>query len=202
MSIAKYRPSKGFLAENEGELLYRLALDVADIGPCMELGSYCGLSTVFLGSACKRSLNTLYAIDHHRGSEEHQPGELYHDKELFDAELGRMNTYPEFCRTLLGADIEDVVIPVIASSEQARRHWATALGLVFIDGGHSEKMAMDDCLGWSQHLLAGAVLAIHDIYPSPELGGQGPRLAMQAVLDGGDFVFEEQLGSLAVLRRK
>ncbi|WP_370980178.1 class I SAM-dependent methyltransferase [Agaribacterium sp. ZY112] len=201
MSLSDYRPEKGFLAELEGQALYSAGLEVGHLGPLLELGSYCGLSTVFLGSASKATGNTLYALDHHRGSEEHQVGELYHDADLYDPVLKHMNSFPEFCRTLAKAELENTVIPVIASSEQALRHWATPLALVFIDGGHSEQMAMDDCMGWSQHVLVGGILAIHDIYPSPEEGGQGPRLAMEAVLAGADFELIEQVGSLAFLRR-
>jgi len=75
---------KGFLDPLEGRELYARCLAAAEIGPTLEIGSYCGKSTVYLGEACRRSGRSLYAVDHHRGSEEHQLGEFYHDPEVFD----------------------------------------------------------------------------------------------------------------------
>ena len=84
---------KGFLHPEEGETLYRSCLEIASLGPALEIGSYCGKSTIYLGLACLENNNTLYAIDHHRGSEEHQPGESYHDKELFDVKRNHCLLY-------------------------------------------------------------------------------------------------------------
>ncbi|PCK09554.1 MAG: hypothetical protein COA42_03335 [Alteromonadaceae bacterium] len=192
---------KGFLAEDEGEALFRLARSVGDIGPCLEIGSYCGKSTVYLGTACKLAGNTLYAVDHHRGSEEHQLGEEYHDTELFDANNALMDSFPSFRRTLKIAELESSVVPVVASSALTAKHWATPLGLVFIDGGHSHEMAMNDCLTWAKHIRPGGFLAVHDIFEHPEDGGQGPFLALQQVYLNGGFERLPQVNSLGILQR-
>ncbi len=201
-SILAKHPIKGFLAEDEGEHLYSLALEQAHLGPCLEVGSYCGLSTVYLGCACKQKNSTLYAVDHHRGSEEHQQGEEYHDTDLYDAVAQEMNSFPAFRRTLRVAELENTVIPIVASSKNARCHWGTPLSLVFIDGGHSLETALDDCVGWSRFLLSGGILAVHDIFEHPEQGGQGPWLALNAVLASGEFDLLPQVNSLGVLRKK
>src|SRR5690606_36919031 len=65
---------KGFLAHAEGEALYRAGLAAGRIGPLLEIGSYCGKSALYLGAAARDAGTKLYSIDHHRGSEEHQPG--------------------------------------------------------------------------------------------------------------------------------
>jgi predicted O-methyltransferase YrrM len=195
-------PKKGFLDETEGMALYELALQQSALGPCLELGSYCGLSTVYLGQACKERNNTLYAVDHHLGSEEHQYGEEYHDSELYDATRQRMNSFPYFQDTLFRAELESNVVPVVASSEVALKHWATPLSLVFVDGGHSEEMAKRDCLGWSKHLVSGGVLAVHDIFEHPEDGGQGPYRALQAVLQQQGFELIDQVMSLGLARKR
>ena len=75
---------KGFLAEDEALALYQQALEASALGPVLEIGSYCGKSTIYLGLACRQHNSTLFALDHHRGSEEHQQGEFFHDPELFD----------------------------------------------------------------------------------------------------------------------
>jgi len=200
LSLIKTHEIKGFLAENEALALYRYALSVQ--GPCLEVGSYCGLSTIFLGQACKVSGNTLFAIDHHRGSEEHQYGEEYHDVELYDEQQQIMNSFPAFRRSIALAGIEQNVVPLVCSSATAALHWQTPLGLVFVDGGHSHESSMFDCVSWSKHLVSGGLLLVHDIFSQPEHGGQGPYLALQSVLDTGDFELLPQIHSLGALRRR
>ncbi len=193
---------KGFLAEDEGEALYDFASEVATLGPCLEIGSYCGKSTLYIGKACRKTHNTLYAVDHHRGSEEHQRGEQYHDPALYDAEEACVDSFPTFRRTLALAGLEQTVVPVVAPSAVVVRHWATPLGLVFIDGGHSHETAMHDCCSWAQKLAAGGLLAVHDLFADPKAGGQGPILAFNKVLDSGCFTYIKQVNSLGILRKK
>ena len=162
---------KGFLADDEGEALYQQALQASTLGPCLEVGSYCGKSTVYLGYACQQTRSILYALDHHRGSEEHQRGEEYHDPELYDAGIEAMDSFPAFRDTVARAGLEDTVVPLVTSSPVASRHWATPLGMVFIDGGHSEAAARADYRGWAGHVVRGGLLAIHDIFPDPADGG-------------------------------
>lgn len=192
---------KGFLEYDEGETLYELARLASHIGPCLEIGSYCGKSSLYLGTACQSHDNTLYAVDHHRGSEEHQLGEEYHDPDLYNNTSQHLDSFPVFRQTIDLSNLHDHIVPIITRSAILQQHWATPLGLVFIDGGHSPEMAMNDCLGWSQHVKKGGILAIHDIFPKPEDGGQGPFLAMQAVINSGDFEVLPQVNSLGILKR-
>ncbi|MBN8431233.1 class I SAM-dependent methyltransferase [Microbulbifer salipaludis] len=192
---------KGFLDPVEGEALYRLAAEASDLGPALEVGSYCGKSTVYLGSACKLMNNSLFAIDHHRGSEEHQPGEEYHDRELFDDRSQLMDSFRSFRATMRAAALEQNVVPVVAPSAVAARHWNTPLGLVFIDGGHSREAALTDYRSWSRHIVPGGYLAIHDIFPNPEDGGQAPYEIYQLALASGQFERVEMVKTLGILRR-
>ena len=114
-------------------------------------------------------------MDHHRGSEEQQPGEAYFDPELFDSTSGCVDTFPAFRRTLAAAGLEGTVVPLVCPSALAARGWATPLSLVFIDGGHSFEAAHGDYRAWSGHLLPGGYLLIHDIFLDPAAGGQAPR---------------------------
>ena len=192
---------KGFLAEDEGQALYQIAMAAAPIGPCLEVGSYCGKSTVYLGMACKAMNNTLYAVDHHRGSEEHQIGEEYHDADLKNHTNSGIDSFPLFRKTLQLSELEETVVPLVCSSAVAVKDWATPLGLVFIDGGHSPEMSRQDCLSWSEKIAVGGCLAIHDIFEKPSDGGQGPYWAMEAVLAEGDFVLRGRVNSLAMIQR-
>ena len=193
---------KGFLAPEEGQALYRYALDACVHGPALEVGSYCGKSTIYLGTACRQVDAVVYAVDHHRGSEEHQPGEEYHDTDLFDANAGLMDSFREFRRTMRTFDLEQAVVPLVAPSDVAAKQWQTPLALVFIDGGHSEESAQADLKNWSGKIMQGGLLAIHDLFPDPNEGGQAPINIWRAALASGDFEEVETVKTLGLLRRK
>ena len=192
---------KGFLAQEEGEALSQLARSAGALGPVLEIGTYCGKSALYLGPAARQAGTVLYTLDHHRGSEEHQPGEEYHDPELYDAELGAVETISELRRTLYRAQLEDSVIPVIGRSDTVSRHWTTPLGMVFIDGGHSMAAALADYRGWAHRVVIGGILAIHDVFPNPEDGGRPPYEIWKLAVASGLFEPVKRVGTLEVLRR-
>jgi len=192
---------KGFLAADEGDALYRYGTETASLGPCLEVGSYCGKSTVYLGAAAKSQKGIVYAVDHHRGSEEHQKGEEYHDPDLYDAGAHLMDSFREFRKTLRLAELEDTVVPIVASSRVASRSWATPLGMVFIDGGHSWEAALTDYRSWAAHIVPGGILAIHDIFPDPAKGGQAPYDIWKLAKASGLFEELPMVNTLGVFRR-
>ncbi|MFA5399189.1 MAG: class I SAM-dependent methyltransferase [Dehalococcoidia bacterium] len=192
---------KGFLAEDEGLKLYEMGIEACKIGPCLEIGSFCGKSAVYLGSACKKSNSTLFTIDHHCGSEEQQPGQLYFDPEIFDSNKGVINSLPLLRETLHRAGLEDNVVPMVTRSGVAARNWATPLGLVFIDGGHSYQTALSDYEFWSPYLLPGGFLIFHDIYPDPTQGGQAPFEVYKLAMGSGDYRELPMVNSLGILRK-
>ena len=192
---------KGFLAPDEGLALYQTALQVAALGPCLEIGSYCGKSTVYLGSACKERDNLLFALDHHRGSEEHQLGEEYHDPELYDAQAGKMDSFRSFRQTLAPAQLEQQVVPIVAPSALAARFWTTPLSLVFIDGGHSMEAALTDYRSWAGHVARGGYLVIHDVFPNPEDGGRPPHEIWLLAQQSGLFEALPLINTLGLLKR-
>lgn len=192
---------KGFLADDEAAALYSAALSTSQRGAVLEIGSYCGKSTVVLGSACQKNGSILYAVDHHRGSEEHQKGEFFHDPELYDETEAQFDSFGEFRRNIALADLHDTVVPIVASSEVASRHWQTPLAMVFIDGGHSLEAALNDYRCWAGHILRGGILAIHDLFDEPENGGQAPIAIYRLALASGLFTPLERASSLALLER-
>ncbi|NND67818.1 MAG: class I SAM-dependent methyltransferase [Halioglobus sp.] len=192
---------KGFLADDEAQALYDHARVAGALGPVLEIGSYCGKSTIYLGLAVRETNGTVFALDHHRGSEEHQQGEFFHDPDLYDGSEGLMDTFREFRRNIRRADLDDVVVPVVAGSEAAARHWQTPLGMVFIDGGHSLDAALTDYRCWEPHVVRGGILAIHDIFEDAHLGGQAPYAIYRMACASGLFEDLGLVNSLGVLRR-
>jgi MMP 1-O-methyltransferase len=194
--------TKGFLDEKEGRCLYDIAIEASRLGPCLEIGSYCGKSAVYIGMACKANNGILFSIDHHRGSEEQQPGQPYFDPDLVDPKTGRVDTFLEFRRSLEKAGLDDTVVAVVSRSDVAARLWATPLSMVFIDGGHTAEAALSDYECWAPHIMPGGYLLIHDIFENPAQGGQAPRQIYNLARSSGEFDPLPMIKTLGVLQRR
>ena len=194
------RDAIGFMPEEEGLALYEAATAVAAHGPLLEIGSYCGKSTIYLAAAAKEGQSVVYSIDHHRGSEEHQAGEEYHDERLVDPATGLVDTFPTFRKTIEEAGVADWVVPIVATSEVVHNMWATPLALVLIDGGHSMEAARKDYF-WAASVQIGGLLAIHDVFPDPADGGRPPFEIYAQALETKEFEEFGAEGSLRLLKR-
>ena len=198
--LAVARATKGFMPEGEGDALLGAGIRGGTVGPLLEVGTYCGKSAIYLGTAAREAGTVLFTVDHHRGSEENQAGWEHHDPEVVDPHTNRMDTLPFFRRAMEAAKLEDVVIAVIGPSTTVARAWRTPLGLLFIDGGHAEDIAMADYESWSPHVLPGGLLVIHDVFEDSADGGQAPFHVWQRARDEG-YAPVSTTGSLRVLRR-
>lgn len=196
------RAAKGFMPEDEGELLHRWARAMLPLGPALEVGTYCGKSAVWLGAAAREVGGLVFTVDHHHGSEENQAGWEHHDTEVVDPDTGRMDTLPFFRRTIERAGLEEQVVAVVGRSTAVAQHWRTPLALLFIDGGHGEEPATLDFEGWAHWVQRDGVLVIHDVFPDPAEGGRPPyeRIYLPA-LASGHFEEVDAVGSMRVLRR-
>jgi predicted O-methyltransferase YrrM len=191
----------GFMPPAEGLALFDAAARYSPVGPVLEVGSYCGKSTIYLAAAARAAGQLVVTVDHHRGSEEHQPGWEYHDPGLVDPATGRLDTLPALRATLAAAGLEDHVVVIVGRSADVARLWATPLGLVFIDGGHTETAAVTDYESWAPQVAPGGALAIHDVFPDPADGGQAPHLIYRRALASGAFTEVRAEGSLRLLER-
>ena len=192
---------KGFIDHNEGICLYNYALNSSKKGPILEIGSYCGKSTIYLATAAKEYNGCVYSVDHHTGSEENQVGWEYHDIELFDEETGRINSFPEFMRNLRKANLLDTVVPIVSDSSLVSRYWKIPLSMVFIDGGHTMEAALNDFNNWKDKIIKGGILAIHDVFPNPDDGGRPPYEIYRKALSEKNFKEVEAVKSLRLLEK-
>ncbi len=191
----------GFMPGAEGLALYGAAARYAGRGPVLEVGTYCGKSTIYLAAAARAAGQPVITVDHHHGSEENQPGWEYHDTTLVDPATGRLDTLPHARATLARAGVEDDVIVVVGRSADVARVWRTPLGMLFIDGGHTDAAATADYESWAPWIAPGGLLAIHDVFSDPADGGQAPyRIYLRAVKSGA-FTEIPGEGSLRLLER-
>ena len=165
---------KGFLSDKEAKKLQELFLNVHHLGSVLEIGTYCGKSTLNFALVAKKIDGLIYTVDHHTGSEEHQLGEEYHDEDLYDRRLKKFNTLPEFLKNLRSSNLGKYIIPILSKSSEASRTFSESISLLFIDGGHSHEAALRDYNSWKDKIFSGGLLVIHDVFPNPQDGGRPP----------------------------
>ena len=193
--------AKGFMPPAEGEALFAAAAGYAAAGPVVEIGTYCGKSTIYLAAAASQAGQVVVTVDHHRGSEENQAGWEYHDAELVDPAVGLIDTLPFFRATLAATGLEPHVIAIVGRSADVARLWHGPIGMLFIDGGHTDAAATADYEGWAPKIRRGGALAIHDVFPDPADGGQAPYRVYLRAMASGAFKEVGVHGSLRVLER-
>jgi hypothetical protein len=192
---------QGFMPSDEGKALYDAAVRYLGGGIGVEIGTYCGKSTLLLGAAAQLTASVLYTIDHHHGSEEHQAGWEFHDASLVDEVTGLFDTLPTFRRTLDVAGLDDHVVAIVGKSPVVAQGWGSPLRFLFIDGGHTEAAAARDFDGWAKWVVTGGGLVIHDVFPDPNDGGRAPYQIYCRAIESGYFKEVAATGSLRVLER-
>jgi predicted O-methyltransferase YrrM len=203
--VALAQQTRGFMPDDEGRALLEAALRAGrafEHPVLVEIGAWCGKSTVYLGAAAEATGGVLFSVDHHRGSEENQAGWEHHDADLVDPADGRLDTLPHWRATVARARLESSVVGVVGDSPTVARTWRTPLSFCFIDGGHGEAPAWADYRGWAPHVAVGGWLAIHDVFPDPADGGRPPYELWCDAVASGRFVEDGEEGSLRVLRRR
>ena len=193
--------ARGFMPPDEGLALHDAASAVEVDGPFLEVGSYCGKSGVYIGAAAQARGRVLFALDHHRGSEENQAGWEWHEPDLVDPATGRMDTLPIFRRTVHDAGLEGTVVALVGDSPTVGAVWATPLALLFIDGGHGPEPAHRDYEIWVPHVVIGGRLLIHEVFTDPADGGRPPYEIYCRAMASGAFRELAAVGSLRVLER-
>jgi MMP 1-O-methyltransferase len=199
------RRTRGFMPDDEGEALLEAALRAGREGSdpitFVEIGAWCGKSSLYVGAAAEATGAVLFSIDHHRGSEENQAGWEYHEADLVDPDLGRIDTLSHWRRAVSDAGLEGSVVGIVGDSATVAARWSHPLAFCFIDGGHGEEPAWADYRGWAPKVALGGWLAIHDVFPDPADGGRPPYELFCAALASGEFTEDGACGSLRVLRR-
>ncbi len=200
MDFEKLSTLKGFMPKHEGLALTKWAKIFSRYGPALEIGTFGAKSSLYIAAGTLVNEQLIYTIDHHSGSEEHQLGEEYFDSDIYDEKLGRVNTVPLMQKNLHQFDESKWVIPIIANSNSLAPTWKTELGLLFIDGSHTEVSAIKDYDNWNSKIHPKGALVIHDIYENPEDGGQAPYLIYKKALREG-FILHERIDTIICLTK-
>ena len=196
--------ARGFMPSEEGDALWDAGIAAGRAVPArpfLEIGSYCGKSSIWLGAAARQSDTVLFALDHHRGSEENQPGWDWHEPDLVDPQVGRIDTLPHFRRTVHAPDWK---------SRSLR--WSATHQLSPATGPLRSRCCSSTAVMVPNRLTAttssgrpssapGGTLCIHDVFPDPADGGRPPYEIYCRALESGSFVEARAVGSMRVLQR-
>lgn len=163
----------GWLTEEEGRALADLARDKS----VLEIGSYCGRSTICLA----RTARTVGALDTFDGRGTAQQGD----------------TYGLFLRNLERAGVRDKVQPYRGHSAEMLPCLPPVYDLIFIDGDHAREAVAVDAAAAASLLRPGGLLVFHDY------GRTGADVGVTEAVDefvagGGKLL--SRFGSLAVVR--
>jgi hypothetical protein len=197
--IVRYSSS---LSQLECEKIRFYASKFAPCGPALEIGSFVGSSTIFIGVEYKQHGNVVYSIDHHRGSTEQQPGCKNFEKDLYNESIGKIDSFTLFREQIEKFGLEKTIIPIVCDSNIVAKYWNIPLSLLFIDGGHEVEQSINDVNNYAPFVVEGGVLAIHDVdvYGKHEDSYEGPRAAFFQAISMG-FTPVDFKNALVFLRK-
>jgi predicted O-methyltransferase YrrM len=160
----RFADVEGYLHDLEGYTLLQIAATGGGVGAIVEIGSYLGRSTAFLAAGSKGAgREKVVAVDHFRGSPEHQAGQPLASPTL----VREGSTFRQFQENLRRHQLDDYVTPVVSSSADAARQWVGPIRLLFIDGDHSYEQSREDFESWSPFVVPHGLICFHDITTWP-----------------------------------
>jgi len=148
---------EGWFRRDEGKLLFEVAYHAVvgqETPAIVEVGSYCGRSTVVLASAARlaNSEARVYSIDPHEGE--------VGDGDAIDGVRRESSTFDRFRANINAAGLSDVVVPVRRRSYEVT--WDTRIALLLVDGLHDYASVARDFQHFEPYLLPDAHVVFHD----------------------------------------
>lgn len=142
----------GWLAPNEGTLLYQLARKNRELGVVVELGSYHGKSTICLAQGVQNiNDGKVYAVDGFKGNRYADDGDFL----------------SKFMQNVAAYGVGNSVNPIRGDFLEVAKTWNKPIRLLFMDGSHQYEDVKRDFDVWERHVVMGGVIAFHDSLNSP-----------------------------------
>lgn len=158
----------GFLTLEEGYTLFKLAETWPIQGDTVEIGSFKGRSTCFLGSGCRMGgKGKVIAVDHFKGSPEHQKGGHEETREI----VTHGSTFSVFQNNIDRFQLGDTVAPLSGSSQEVSNIYGGKARMLFIDGDHSYQGTKADYQAWESRVQTHGIICFHDYQNSHYLDG-------------------------------
>jgi MMP 1-O-methyltransferase len=175
------------VSDKEGAFLYNIARFCTGKGVIVEIGSWKGVSTIWLGKGSKKGNSVkIYAIDPHTGSLIHR--EMY----------GKVWTFEEFKKNIKLAQVEGTIIPIVETSEEAAKNWNNKfIEFLWIDGDHLYNMVKLDFNLWSPFLINKGIIAFHDVTHSKAIRS----VVINSILKSKNFINIGFIGSIVFAQK-
>lgn len=159
---ARLAALEGLISPAVGEQLAALAADVMPPDVIVEIGSYKGKSTAYLATGAIQAGRgaEVYAVDPW-DSAGNVGGRFGFD---------RPETFRAFRKQLVVAGVHMAVTPIRGFSVEVASRWGRRVGMLYIDGSHTEKDVAADVLAWFPHLADRCIVAFDD-YDTPRNPG-------------------------------
>lgn len=149
----------GWLASNEGYLLYLLARHGQGVGEIVEIGSFMGLSTCWLAfGTWLAHREKVWAVDTFQGSPQQQRGQQFESSVIVE----EGSTLRVFKENVERMGLSDYVVPIVGKSREVSATWTKPIRLLFIDGDHAYEQCAMDFQCWSPFVVPGGCIAFHD----------------------------------------
>jgi predicted O-methyltransferase YrrM len=144
---------EGWFSEDEGRWYARFARGLRG-GTFVEVGSWKGRSTSFIGPICHANGTRLVCVDHWNGSRDRLA-------DRYAAALASEDVEATFRANMRELGI---VVDVLAESSAvaAARFAPGSIDRVFLDGSHDGASVAEDLVLWSARLRSDGLLAGHD----------------------------------------
>ena len=174
---------EGWLDDSQGIALYQMARSSV-AGAVLEIGSFCGKSTLFIALGCKHSGAAFYAVDPHQRMSEGGKEQFGLNYRPFTG-----NSLEELRKTLGSCNLAAYVTLLVATSKEARPQFTVQpLKLLFVDGSHDYDDVRLDYELWHEMIVTGGRLVLHDS------NFEGVNQTIQAHLDHDRYVHEGTVG--------
>jgi hypothetical protein len=102
-------------------------------------------------------------------------------------------------RNIKNAEVDDIVIPIVKTSEEAERNWKELIEFLWIDGAHEYDLVKLDFEKWVPHLIEGGIIAFHDttgwLWPGPK------RVVEEEILRSKIFSDIGLIGSITLAKK-
>jgi predicted O-methyltransferase YrrM len=147
----------GMMPPEQLYAIYRWAVTWHGRGDIVELGSWVGLTTSYLATACRvRGEGRVHAVDTFEGTKE--GGGHYSSIEKYDG-----STLAAFRGNIHRAGVDDLVNVMVGyTSDAAQQYRGRPIRLLLIDADHSFAAVKRDFQLWSPMVMPGGLIVFHD----------------------------------------
>ena len=163
----KVQAIQGWTEDQAGATLYQLVRFYSPNLNIVELGSWKGRSTIWLGYGIKdkKEPGKVYAVDTWQGT----PGEGAHSDLL--KQYNQNQLFEEFQQNVKDNSLENIIVPLVGDTVDISKSWprSKSIGLLHIDASHQYEDVKRDFEFWSPFLAPNGIIVFDDVpsWPGP-----------------------------------